>query len=102
MELRKRVSPVYEIMAVFQFPLVEASRPHLKYILKFVTGLRTLPPMRNQYKIQLFYLLEDKNLPEASACFSYLYLPVSHTSAADFLASFSQGVLLSNNYFGLT
>lgn len=85
---------------IFRFE--EGSSPHLNDILKFVTGMSCLPPMKNYYKIQLFYLPEEKKLPEASACFSHLYLPVSHSSASEFKAAFNQGVMLLKDYFGLT
>ncbi len=77
--------------------LPAGDKPRLEDVLKFATGLSTLPLMKNHYKIKLFYLPEEV-MPEASAC---LYLPISHSSADSFNTKFDQAVLMSKDYFGL-
>ena len=69
-------------------------------LLKFATGMRQIPPMATKQTITLMYLPTYKMLPEAAACFWYLYLPTGHTSKETFFHTFDQAVLMSLNYFG--
>ena len=53
------------------------SRANLGDILQFMTGLRQIPPLGFSKKTAVFFLEPSKVLPEVSACFYTLHLPVS-------------------------
>lgn len=67
-------------------------------IVKFITGMEQFPPGRKP-KIKVFFLPEDKVLPEAQTCFSYLYIPKSK-SMEEFFEYFDKAVVMSLSYFG--
>jgi len=75
-------------------------KANLADLLKFATGMRQVPPMSSKRNITLMYLPTHKVLPEAAACFWYLYLPTGHNSKESFFQAFQQGVLMSLKYFG--
>ena len=75
-------------------------KANLGDLLKFATGMRQVPPMSSKRNITLMYLPTCKLLPEASACFWYLYIPTGHNSKESFFRAFHQGVLMSLEYFG--
>ena len=76
------------------------SRANLGDILQFMTGLRQIPPLGFSKKIAVFFLEPSKVLPEVSACFYTLHLPVSVETKELFFERFDQAVLYSVNHFG--
>ena len=74
-------------------------RPNLENILKFVSGMSSVPQLGHK-EISVFFLPPDKTLPEVNACFWYLHLPVCHSAKQDFFKAMDQAVLMSVSYFG--
>lgn len=60
-----------------------------------MTGLRLIPSLGFHNKITIFFLERVKVLPEVSACFYTIYLPVCHYSSELFFQWFDQAVLYS-------
>jgi hypothetical protein len=76
------------------------SKANLSDILQFMTGLRNIPPLGFSKKISILFLDFSKVLPEVSACFYNLYLPVSISTKEMCFELFDQAVLFSVNHFG--
>ena len=76
------------------------TKANLSDMLQFMTGLRSIPPLGLGKKIKVLFLDPAKVLPEVSACFLYLYLPVNIASKEVYFEKFDQAILYSLNHFG--
>ena len=68
-------------------------------VLKFATGLSSIPPMKSN-NLSLQYLLDERPLPTANACFGIIHLPTCHNSQDSFNKAFDTAVLNSKDHFG--
>ena len=72
----------------------------LNSLLKFVTGLSTVPPMGLACPVELCYLQQDDKLilPKAQVCFSKLYLPTVHKTQDEFNQAFLKALQFGVGY----
>ena len=68
--------------------------------LKFITGLRSVPPLGWDNKVTFFYTYH-KTMPEVATCFLQLWLPLGCPSYRAFEDNFDRAVLYSLNHFGI-
>jgi hypothetical protein len=69
-------------------------------VLKFITGLSTVPPFGLQYPIEILYQPHSSSaiFPKAQACFSKLLLPVIHKTKDEFFAAFTKALEYGAGY----
>ena len=73
----------------------------LPSLLRFITGMSSIPPMGVKFSIEILYHVNDDNvLPSASACTHKLFLPVCHCSEDAFFSSFKTALEFGSS-FGL-
>ncbi len=81
-------------------PKGKSNSPDLPFLLRFVTGLSTIPPLGLQCPIEILYQSDVKNLffPKTQACFSILMLPVTHTTKEEFFSAFMKTLEMCGDY----
>lgn len=69
-------------------------------VLKFITGLSTVPPFGLRYPIQISYQPYSSTdiFPKAQACFSKLMLPVVHKTKEEFFSAFRKALEYGGGY----
>lgn len=68
------------------FFVIDHSTLNVNCLLKFCTGLLSVPPLGLEENISISYIAES--LPKAQACFCRLMLPTVHSSFDEFCKAF--------------
>ena len=74
----------------------------IEQVLKFCTGLSSVPPMGLPEPISVRFLSSHRSsvLPKADSCFGVIKLPVIHTTQQAFYENMDIGITYSLNYYG--
>ena len=70
----------------------------LPSLLRFITGVSTVPPLGLPSKIQISYLNGATALLESHACFCKVSLPITHESKEAFFNAFTKALQLCRDY----
>jgi len=68
-------------------------------LLRFITGLSTIPPLGLAMPIRICFI--DEIYPKAQACFSKLLLPTSYESQESFNMAFKKALEFGTGYGNL-
>ena len=76
--------------------LADQDKINLNSLLRFITGLSSVPPMGLENKISIGFI--EEVFPKAQACFCKISLPVIHSSFEEFHKAFMTALELGGGY----
>lgn len=77
-----------------------SQRVSLNSLLRFMTGVSTVPPMGLPHSIDIVYRPDSSTemFPKAHACFCQILLPVIHKNREDFFSAFIKALEFGSGY----
>ena len=77
------------------------SQPSLGQLMRFITGVSSVPPLGLHPLIRVKLDSASAQLPTTESCFNTIHLPMGIHQKQQFFEAMNRGILYSGSYYGL-